>query len=894
MLSFLSKMSKLLSSEKINNPQKILDHLHAIKDEPIRNREVERISDELSEMDFQKQVNFVIDVLDWCISPEVHREINSRHWAIYRILSDVLIRVREYSSSQKRDFVSLCLNWFESHPKDTGNNSYFVNVRYSIERKIDDFIKQGDYENEEDVFVFLNWLINSRNFYLNNIGVFAKHLKTFLKTNSRTELLTEKIIELADVVSQNHQKDVRKKAEFLRELVGIVNEKPSIVPGEAWADTAISEILPQTDHEKSVWIQLLDECQKVGGSAPSAKWLKSANELIEKIGVESFKSHILKWFPLVDKPRTQQIETWSEWSPNPNLMINDINADILRGLVWLCGEFDDAEMARSLCTLAISAYKKVPKIGPRCVRLGNACVYALGKMETQGVAQLALLKIKVKFGTAQKGIEKALNAAAEKAGISAEELGEMSMPTYGLTEVGVLREQFGDFTAELTITGTNAAEIRWTNADGKPQKSVPKFVKENHAKDLKKLNQAFKDIKKMLPAQRDRIENLYLEQKFRDFKTWRERYLDHPLVGTLARRMIWRFDEMTTAIWHDGKLVDSSGSEMNFFDDSRVEVWHPLHSTTAEVLEWRDFLVKNEIKQPFKQAHREIYLLTDAERNTRIYSNRFAAHIIKQHQFNALCAVRGWKSQLRLMVDDSYPPPSRYLEKYNLRAEFWVESIGDNYGTDTTESGTYLYLATDQVRFYPINARQLHAHAAGGGYLDGWMNRGEIAEPLPLEQIPPLVLSEILRDVDLFVGVGSIGNDPNWMDGGNETRHTDYWQSYSFGDLTETAKTRRDILSKLIPRLKIASRSTLDDKFLTVRGDLRSYKIHLGSGNILMSPNDQYLCIVASSSAENFGGGKVFLPFEGDRTLSIILSKAFLLAEDTKITDPTITRQLKI
>jgi hypothetical protein len=31
----------------------------------------------------------------------------------------------------------------------------------------------------------------------------------------------------------------------------------------------------------------------------------------------------------------------------------------------------------------------------------------------------------------------------------------------------------------------------------------------------------------------------------------------------------------------------------------------------------------------------------------------------------------------------------------------------------------------------------------------------------------------------------------------------------------------------------------------------------------------------------------------GDNTLSVILSKAFLLAEDTKIKDPTIVSQLK-
>ena len=58
-----------------------------------------------------------------------------------------------------------------------------------------------------------------------------------------------------------------------------------------------------------------------------------------------------------------------------------------------------------------------------------------------------------------------------------------------------------------------------------------------------------------------------------------------------------------------------------------------------------------------------------------------------------------------------------------------------------------------------------------------------------------------------------------------------------------------------------------------------------------MDPNDQYLCIVpdARSRAKQ---DDLFLPFEGDNTLSIIISKALLLAEDGKIKDPTITRQI--
>jgi hypothetical protein len=37
---------------------------------------------------------------------------------------------------------------------------------------------------------------------------------------------------------------------------------------------------------------------------------------------------------------------------------------------------------------------------------------------------------------------------------------------------------------------------------------------------------------------------------------------------------------------------------------------------------------------------------------------------------------------------------------------------------------------------------------------------------------------------------------------------------------------------------------------------------------------------------------EVFLPFEGDGVLSIILSKAFLLAEDDKIKDRSILSQI--
>ncbi len=807
-------------------------------------------------------------------------------------------RLLAASPEEQRGFVLAATEWLD-HWGQKQSPAYYE--AWKIRQTMQALLRRKLPFEHDDILSLLEWSARQSHHSLSGRPQTIKALQYYLKDHELTPALRERIGGLAEHLESGYTTaETRRWAAHLKELGGLASETLPLVPGEAWSDSAIEEIEEMDGEARMAWVELLNLCAKASGAKPAAKWSKEAGALIERIGRPAFEKAVLRWVPLINEGRTQPIEEWPPYVPNPNLMIEDKNADILKALVWLCAGREDAGVARALTALALSAYRKVPGVGPRCVRVGNACVWALGNMPgTEGIGQLALLKVRVKFGTAQKGIERALNTAAERAGLPREEIEEMSVPDYGLQEVvGVRREQLGEFSAELVVTGTGTTELRWAKPDGKKwQKSVPKAVKEHHAEELKELKAAATDVQKMLPAQRDRIENLYLEQKSWAFPVWRERYLDHPLVGTLARRLIWRFssgDRTAAGVFYDGRIVGRDGHALEWLDASaRVELWHPIGENAGEVLAWRDWLAELEIRQPFKQAHREVYLLTDAERTTRVYSNRFGAHVIKQHQFNALCGARGWKNKLRLMVDDAYPPATREMPAWGLRAEFWVEGIGENYGTDTTEAGTYLYLATDQVRFYRMDAPESYAHALGGGYSAGWYGQGAPAEPLVLEEVPPLVFSEVMRDADLFVGVASVGNDPNWSDGGPEGRYRDYWTSYSFGDLPETARTRKQVLQCLIPRLKIADRCRLTERFLVVQGDVRTYKIHLGSGNILMEPNDQYLCIVPARGAANGGlAGEVFLPFEGDGTLAIILSKAFLLAEDKKIKDPTILHQI--
>jgi hypothetical protein len=213
----------------------------------------------------------------------------------------------------------------------------------------------------------------------------------------------------------------------------------------------------------------------------------------------------------------------------------------------------------------------------------------------------------------------------------------------------------GQFTVELAVIKAAATELRWIRPDGRHQKSAPAEAQKEHAEDIKELKSAAKDIERMLPAQRDRMDGLFLERKSWPSRTWCERYLNHPLVGTLARRIIWSFrsgDRTVSAIYWSGDLVGHDDKPIGSVSDAAtVELWHPIGRPIDETLAWREWLERHEVRQPFKQAHRELYLVTDAELATHVYSNRYAAHILKQHQFNALCAVRGWKNKLRLMVD---------------------------------------------------------------------------------------------------------------------------------------------------------------------------------------------------------------------------------------------------
>jgi hypothetical protein len=101
---------------------------------------------------------------------------------------------------------------------------------------------------------------------------------------------------------------------------------------------------------------------------------------------------------------------------------------------------------------------------------------------------------------------------------------------------------------------------------------------------------------------------------------------------------------------------------------------------------------------------------------------------------------------------------------------------------------------------------------------------------------------------------------------------------------------RRELAEWLVPKLSIADKLEITDKFLIVQGKRQKYAIHFGSSNIQILPGNRYLCIVPDRAPKE--ARDIKLPFEGDSLFSTILAKAFLLVDESKIKDESILRQL--
>ncbi|GLZ12410.1 hypothetical protein Acsp04_26450 [Actinomadura sp. NBRC 104425] len=593
---------------------------------------------------------------------------------------------------------------------------------------------------------------------------------------------------------------------------------------------------------------------------PTKKWRRRTLELLERPGVREHVLATVRGYARGDRAAP------CEWGP-PDLktLVADREA---RGYVWAAAlSGDPAAFTELVAVFRHAAWLSREYFADE--KLANATVNALGACDHPEVmSTLRALAEQVGYPGGRKQVANAVRAAAERQGLTPRQLTERTVPDHGLGADGSAARELGGHRGVVAVEDPRTVRLTFVDAAGRALRTVPAALKEPFADEIDKLKDLAKQVRGTLASERARIEALMSAEATWTYGEWCRHYRDHPITGAVTSGLIWEFQHpdgtWTAAAPAGSALVTADGHALPEPGEAAgVRLWHPLRAPAAQVRAWRAFVTDNRMVQPFKQAFRETYRLTPAEEETGVYSNRFAAHIVRYDQLYALFKQRGWTANYLGPYYNGYAGEAKWvLAEGEWRVRFFHEAV------ESQSAGAPEYASTDQVRF---------DRRAGRAWRE-----------VPLAEVPPAVFSEAMRDVDLFVSVTSVAADPDWIDRG-EDRFAGYWRQAGFGELTASAETRRDALARILPRTKIADRCALDGRFLVVRGDLRTYKIHLGSANILMEPDDQYLCIVPARTRSR---RTVFLPFEDDR-LALILSKAFLLAADTAITDPSIMRQIR-
>ena len=140
---------------------------------------------------------------------------------------------------------------------------------------------------------------------------------------------------------------------------------------------------------------------------------------------------------------------------------------------------------------------------------------------------------------------------------------------------------------------------------------------------------------------------------------------------------------------------------------------------------------------------------------------------------------------------------------------------------------------------------------------------------LKIKEIPDIIYSEVMRDVDLAVSVAYAGGvDP-------ETSHS-------------TIEMRKAIAECNIELFRLHN-VRLEGNHAVIDGTLGQYSVHLGSGIVHQIGNSMLFVVPVHSQHR----GRIFLPFlEDDPKTAEIMSKILLFAEDKKIKDPNILSQI--
>jgi hypothetical protein len=230
---------------------------------------------------------------------------------------------------------------------------------------------------------------------------------------------------------------------------------------------------------------------------------------------------------------------------------------------------------------------------------------------------------KVKFKGLQEKARQKVAAIAASRGLTPEELADRLVPDLGLDDRGSLSLDFGART--FTVGFDEALKPFVRDANGKVLADLPKPNKSDDSEKAAAAVAAWKTLKKdakeVASGQITRFELAMCSQarwRASDFKTL---IVGHPLVGNLARRLVFGVFEgpkLTTTfrVSEDRSLANEEDAQISIGLDARVGIVHRLDLDEALLTRWGQIFADYVILQPFDQLGRQVYTPTKEEQTS--------------------------------------------------------------------------------------------------------------------------------------------------------------------------------------------------------------------------------------------------------------------------------------
>ncbi|RKW14007.1 MAG: DUF4132 domain-containing protein, partial [Capnocytophaga sp.] len=280
-----------------------------------------------------------------------------------------------------------------------------------------------------------------------------------------------------------------------------------------------------------------------------------------------------------------------------------------------------------------------------------------------------------------------------------------------------------DTQLQLVVDEEGKADIIVTKGD-KTLKSIPDKYKKS--KEVEALKEGKTYLTKQYSRTRLSLEQAMLSQTLFTVAEL-HRIMEHPVVrAMLSKLVLFNPETQASGFWQDGYLLNAEGEKVALKADDKLLIAHPSHLFYA--VQWdlyQKYLFDKELKQPFKQVFRELYIPTKDELETSNRSERYQGHQVQPQKTVALLRGRGWTVNYEEGLQ-------RVYHKEGFRATIYAAA--DWYTPSDVEAPTLEY-----VVFYSLK--------------DG--------KEVPMKEINPVIFSEVMRDVDLVVSVAHVGGvDP--------------------------------------------------------------------------------------------------------------------------------------